>query len=374
MEFEYTQEQLALQDTLGRFYAREYSFDHRRAVAQSVEGFDRKAWSTFAKIGIFALPFPEEYGGLNGNAVDTMLVMEMLGRGLALEPYLSTVVLCGGLIRDAGSAAQRQALLPAIGRGEKLLGFAHFEPQSRYDRESVATTAKASDAGWKINGAKSVVIGGPAADVLITSAHEADAPSLFLVDAKAPGVRVRAYNTQDGGRAADIEFADVAVGADARLGPSGGAIALIERALDYASAALCAESVGIMSALQELTLEYLKTRQQFGVPIGRFQALQHRMADMVIAIEQARSMAILAAVQADNADADARRRAVAGACAYVDAQARFVGQQAVQLHGGMGVTDEINVAHYFKRLTMIGMTYGDADFHLRRFSDTLLAS
>ncbi|HXW65019.1 MAG TPA: acyl-CoA dehydrogenase family protein [Burkholderiaceae bacterium] len=374
MEFEYTQEQLALQDTLGRFYAREYSFEHRRGVAQSVEGFDRKAWSTFAKIGILALPFPEEYGGLNGNAVDSMLVMEMLGRGLALEPYLSTVVLCGGLIRDAGSAAQCQALLPAIGRGEKLLGFAHFEPQSRYERESVATTAKASGTGWKISGAKSVVIGGPAADVLITSAREDSGLSLFLVDAKSPGVRMRAYKTQDGGRAADIEFADVAVGADARLGPSGGAIALIERALDCASAALCAESVGIMSALQELTLEYLKTRQQFGVPIGRFQALQHRMADMVIAIEQARSMAILAAVQADNADADARRRAVAGACAYVDAQARFVGQQAVQLHGGMGVTDEINVAHYFKRLTMIGMTYGDADFHLRRFSDTLLAS
>jgi alkylation response protein AidB-like acyl-CoA dehydrogenase len=374
MEFEYNQEQLALQDTLRRFYARDYSFEHRRAVAQSAEGFDRKAWGTFAKIGILALPFPEETDGLGGNAVDSMLVMEMLGRGLALEPYLSTVVLCGGLIRDAASQAQRQELLPAIGRGEKLLGFAHFEAGGRYDREYVATTAKASGAGWKINGAKSVVIGGPAADVLIVSAREGDGLSLFLVDAKAPGVRMRPYSTQDGGRAADIEFADVAVGTDARLGTAASGAALIERALDYAGAALCAESVGIMSALQEITLEYLKTRQQFGVPIGRFQALQHRMADMVIAIEQARSMAILAAVQVDSADADVRRRAVAGACAYVDAQARFVGQQAVQLHGGMGVTDELIVAHYFKRLTMIGMTYGDADFHLRRFSDTLLAA
>lgn len=374
MEFEYTQEQLALQDTLARFYAREYSFEHRRTVSESAEGFDRKAWSTFAKIGILALPLPEDCGGLGGNAVDSMLVMEMLGRGLALEPFLSTVVLCGGLIRDAGGLAQRQALLPAIARGEKLLGFAHFEAGSRYDREHVAATASAVSAGWRINGAKSVVIGGPAADVLITSAREADGLSLFLVETKAPGVRMRAYRTQDGGRAADIDFADVPVEADARLGAPGEAGRIIERALDYASAALCAESVGIMSALEEITLEYLKTRQQFGVPIGRFQVLQHRMADMVIAIEQARSMAVLAAVQADSSEANARQRAISGACAYVNAQARFVGQQAVQLHGGMGVTDEINVAHYFKRLTMIGMTYGDADFHLRRFSDTLLAA
>ena len=372
MEFDYTQEQLALQDTLSRFFARDYSFEHRRTIAQSAEGFDRKAWSTFAKIGILALPFAEDCGGLGGNAVDSMLVMQMLGRGLALEPYLSTVVLCGGLLRDAGSAAQQQDFLPAIGRGEMLLGFAHFEAGSRYDREHVATSATAGGDGWSINGAKSVVIGGPAADALIVSAREGNGLSLFLVDAKTPGVRVRPYKTQDGGRAADVEFADVPVSANARLGPAAAGRELIERALDYAGAALCAESVGIMAKLQEITLEYLKTRQQFGGPIGRFQALQHRMADMVIAIEQARSMAILAAVQADNADADVRRRAVAGACAYVDAQARFVGQQAVQLHGGMGVTDELNVAHYFKRLTMIGMTFGDADFHLRRFSDTLL--
>jgi len=374
MELEYTHEQLALQDTLRRFFAREYSFEHRRAIAQSAEGFDRKAWATFARIGILALPFPEDCGGLGGNAVDSMLVMEMLGRGLALEPYVSTVVLCGGLIRDAGSPAQRQSLLPAIVSGTKLLSLAHFEAGGRYEQEHIATKATVRGAGWTLSGAKAVVLDAPAADTLIVSAQEDDGESLFLVDAKAPGVQIRGYCTQDGSRAADVAFIDVPVGGDARIGPAGGANVLIERALDYARAALCAESVGIMSVLQEATLEYLKTRQQFGVPIGRFQVLQHRMADMVIATEQARSMAILAATQVDVVDGAARGRAVAGACAYVQAQARFVGQQAVQLHGAIGVTDEINVAHYFKRLTMIGLTYGDADFHLRRFSDSLLAS
>jgi len=373
VEFDYTQEQLALQETLRRFYAREYRFEHRRAIAQSSEGFDRKAWATFAKIGILALPFSEEYGGLGGNAVDTLLVMEMLGRGLALEPYVGTVVLCGGLIRDAGSPAQRRALLPAIASGEKLLAFAHYEAGGRYDQERIDTAVQNTGGGWMLQGSKAVVLGGPAADLLVVSAREDAGVSLFLVDARASGVRMRGYATQDGGRAAEIRFTDVAVGADARIGPAGGADALIERALDYARAALCAESLGIMSALQDVTLEYLKTRQQFGVPIGRFQVLQHRMADMVIAIEQARSMAVLAAVRADAADAAVRRRAIAGACAYIGAQARYVGQQAVQLHGGMGVTDEINVAHYFKRLTTIGLTYGDPDFHLRRFSDSLLA-
>lgn len=374
MDFDYSQEQLALQETLRRFYVRDYPFEHRRAVAKSAEGWDRKAWATFAKIGILALPFPEDCGGLGGNAVDSMLVMEMLGRGLALEPYLATVVLCGGLIRDAGSPMQRQSLLPAIATGEKILSLAHHEAGGRYELERIATTATPADGGFRLRGAKAVVLAGPAADALIVSAREDQGLSLFLVDARAPGVHLRGYSTQDGMRAADIRFADSAVRADARIGPAGGASALIERALDYAGAALCAESVGLMASLQELTLEYLKTRKQFGVPIGKFQALQHRIADMVIATEQARSMAILAAVQADCADAAARSRAVAGARAYIGAQARFVGQQAVQLHGGMGVTDELNVAHYFKRLTMIGLTYGDADYHLARFSDSLLAA
>ena len=374
MDFNYTEEQLALQDTLRRFIAKDYPFEHRRALVKSADGFDRSVWKTFADFGILALPFHEDFGGLNGNAVDTMLVMEMLGRGLALEPYVSTVVLCGGLIRDAGSAAQKEELLPAIAGGELMLALAHFEPGARYELDHVATTATAAGSGWQLNGAKAVVLGAPSADKLIVSARDDKGLSLFLVDAKARGVTLRAYPTQDGARAADLKLANVTVGADALIGTAGGALPIIERAIDYANAALCAEAVGIMSALNEVTLEYLKTRKQFGVPIGKFQALQHRMADMVIATEQARSMATLAAVRVDSADAAERSRSVAAAKAYVTQSARLVGQQAVQLHGGMGVVDELNVAHYFKRLTMIGLTFGDADYHLGRFSDTLLAA
>jgi len=374
MDFNYTEEQLALQDTLRRFIARDYAFEHRRELAKSADGFSRPAWKTFADFGILALPFHEDFGGLNGNAVDTMLVMEMLGRGLALEPYASTVVLCGGLLRDAGSIAQKEALLPAIAGGELMLAFAHYEPGTRYQLDRVATTAMAIGSGWKLDGAKAVVLGAPSADKLVVSAKDGKGISLFLVDARAPGVTLRAYPTQDGARAADIKFANVAVGAGALIGTAGAALPAIERAVDYANAALCAEAVGIMSALNEVTLEYLKTRKQFGVPIGKFQALQHRMADMVIATEQARSMATLAAVRVDSADAAERSRSVAAAKAYVTQSARLVGQQAVQLHGGMGVVDELNVAHYFKRLTMIGLSFGDTDYHLGRFSDTLLAA
>jgi alkylation response protein AidB-like acyl-CoA dehydrogenase len=374
MNFNYTEEQLALQDTLRRFIAKDYPFEHRRALAKSADGFDRAAWKTFADFGILALPFPEDFGGLNGTAVDTMLVMEMLGRGLALEPYVSTVVLCGGLIRDAGSAAQKEALLPAIAGGELMLALAHHEPGGRYEIDRVATTATPTGSGWQLDGAKAVVLGAPSADKLIVSARNGSGISLFLVDTKAAGVTLRAYPAQDGARAADIKLTNVAVDADALIGTAGNALPAIERALDYANAALCAEAVGIMSALNEVTLEYLKTRKQFGVPIGNFQALQHRMADMVIATEQARSMATLAAVRADSSDAAERSRSVAAAKAYVSQSARLVGQQAVQLHGGMGVVDELNVSHYFKRLTMIGLTFGDVDFHLGRFSDTLLAA
>ena len=374
MNFDYTEEQIALQDTLRRFYARDYGFEHRRAMSRSADGFDRAAWATFADFGILALPFPEDFGGLNGTAVDTMLVMEMLGRGLALEPYLPSVVLCGGLIRDAGNAAQKEALLPAIAGGELMLAFAHFEAGGRYALDHVATQATPGGGGWKLDGAKAVVLAAPSAGKFIVSAREGLGLSLFLVDAQAPGLSLRSYPTQDGARAADLRLDGVQVGAEALIGSAGGALPLIERAVDYANAALCAEAVGIMAALNEVTLEYLKTRKQFGTPIGKFQALQHRMADMVIATEQARSMATLAAVRADSTDAAERSRAVAAAKAYVMQSARLVGQQAVQLHGGMGVVDELNVGHYFKRLTMIAMTFGDADYQLGRFSDTLLAA
>ena len=374
MDFNYTDEQNALRDTLSRFIAKDYPFEARRALAKSADGFSRDHWKQFADLGLLALPFPEDFGGMNGNAVDTMLVMEAFGRGLVLEPYLATVVVAGHLIRDAGSAAQKEALLPSIASGELMLALAHYERGARYEVSRVDTAAKADGGGWTLSGAKGVVLGGGAADKLLVSAGTGKGISLFLVDAKAPGVAVRSYMTQDGARAAEVRLDNVSVGADAIVGAQDGALPAIERALDYGIAALCAESVGIMAALDEATLEYLKTRKQFGQPIGRFQALQHRMVDMVIATEQARSMAMMAAVKADSPDAAGRRRAISAARAYIGQQARFVGQQAVQLHGGMGVVDELNVSHWFKRLTMINATFGDVDHHLGLFSDTLLAA
>jgi alkylation response protein AidB-like acyl-CoA dehydrogenase len=374
MDFNYTDEQNALRDTLTRFIAKDYPFEARRALAKSADGFSRAHWKQFAELGLLALPFPEDFGGLNGNAVDTMLVMEAFGRGLVLEPYLSSVVVAGHLVRDAGSAAQKEALLPAVAGGELMLALAHYERGARYEVSRVDTAAKADGAGWKLSGSKGVVLGGGAADRLLVSANTGKGVSLFLVDSKAQGVTVRSYMTQDGGRAAEVRLDNVAVGADALIGTQDGALPAIERALDYGLAAMCAEAVGIMAALDEATLEYLKTRKQFGQPIGRFQALQHRMVDMVIATEQSRSMAMMAAVKADSDDAAERRRAISAAKAYIGQQARFVGQQAVQLHGGMGVVDELNVSHWFKRLTMIELTFGNTDHHLGLFSDTLLAA
>ena len=378
MNFNFTEEQVALQDSLRRFITKEYDFEKRRALVESDQGFSRDAWRQYAEFGVLALPFPEEFGGLNGTAVDTMIVMEAFGAGLVLEPYLPTVVLAGSLVRDAGSQAQKEALLPAIAGGELLMAFGHHEPGTRYELDRVATTAKSKDNGWVLDGTKSVVLHGGAAGKLIVSARtsgnagDATGVSLFVLDRDTAGVTVHSYPMLDGNRGAEIELKGVRLGADALLGAKDRALPAIERAMDYALAALCAEAVGIMSALNAATLEYLKTRKQFGVPIGKFQALQHRMADMTIAAEQARSMMYLACVKADSEDAQERRRAMSAAKAYVGQSARYVGQQAIQLHGGMGVTDELIVSHWFKRLTLINATLGDADHHLGRFSDMLL--
>jgi pimeloyl-CoA dehydrogenase small subunit len=380
MDFSYTEEQQALQDSLRRFLAKEYDFEKRRQISRSAAGYSKEHWRTLAEMGVLGLGIPEAHGGMNGSPVDTMLVMESFGRALVLEPYLPTVVLCGGLVRDAGTEAQQAALLPAIAMGELLMAFAHYEQGSRYALEHVATTAKREGNGYVLNGAKSLVLSGLQAGKLLVSARTAGGArdragvSLFLVDREAPGVSVQGYVTQDGGRAAEVRLAEVHVGADALLGPEGGALPVIERAVDLAIAALCAEAVGAMDALLETTREYLKTRKQFGTPIGRFQVLQHRMADMLIAIEQARSMAMVAAVKVQSEDAAERRRMVSSAKALVGQSARYVGQQAVQLHGGMGVTDELAAAHLFKRLTVINATFGDADHHLAQVSDSLLVA
>jgi len=377
MEFNYSEEQLALQDTLQRFISRDYDFDKRRAFSASPLGYSAPAWSQYADLGLLSLPFPEDFGGLGGNGVDIMLVMEQFGAGLLLEPYLSTVVTCGGLIRDAGSEALKKKLLPQIAEGKLQLSLAAYEAAGRYDLSYVAATAQEKGGSWHLSGRKTVVLDGPSADHFLVSARSAgkiadgDGISLFLVPRDAKGLTAAAYSTQSGSRAADLLLEDVTVGADALIGTAGRALPVIERAVDRAIAALCGEAVGIINALNQATLNYLKTRKQFGVAIGTFQALKHKMADMLIAAEQTRSMAIIAAVHADSEDAAERHRAIAAAKAYIGQSGRLVGQHAVQLHGGMGVVDELNVSHYFKRLTMIDLTFGDADYHVAKFSDTL---
>jgi alkylation response protein AidB-like acyl-CoA dehydrogenase len=377
MDFSYSQEQIALQDTLQRFIGRDYSFDRRRELARSELGFSAEAWTQYAHLGLLSLPFQEQFGGLGGNAIDSMLVMELIGRGLLLEPFLSTLVLCGGLIQDSASEPMKRTLLPKIGAGEIKLALAGYEGSGRYDLSQVACAAARSGGGWRLSGQKTVVLDAPSADYFLVSARsagnadEAHGISVFLVERASPGLTLFPYPTQSGGRAADLRLDGVALGADALVGSAGEGLAIIERAVDKGIAALCAEAVGIMAALNEATLSYLKTRKQFGVPIGKFQALQHRMADMLIATEQARSMAVIAAVHADSENPAERRRAVSGAKAYIGQAARLVGQQAVQLHGAMGVVDDLIVSHYFKRLTMIDLSLGNVDFHLGRFSDTL---
>jgi alkylation response protein AidB-like acyl-CoA dehydrogenase len=377
MDFRLTEEQLALQEVLRRFIAKDYDFERRRAFARSPLGYSSQAWAQYAELGLLGLPYPEEFGGLGGSGVDTMAVMELVGQGLLLEPYVSTVVLCGGLLRDAAARGVKEALLPQIAAGKLQIALAAYEAAGRYELAHVASTAVRDAKGWRLTGRKSVVLDAPSADYFLLSARssgnqtDAEGISLFLVRRDAPGLTLQVYPTHSGGRAADLHLQDVPIDDDAIIGAPERALPVIEHAVDQGIAALCAEAVGIVTALNGATLNYLKTRKQFGTVIGSFQALQHRMADMFIAAEQIRSMAIIAAIQAASDEPAARRRAISGAKAYIGQAARFVGQQAVQLHGAMGIVDELNVSHYFKRLTMIDMTFGDADHHLARFSDAL---
>lgn len=369
MDFDFKEEQLQFADALKRWIGRDYGFEARRAIVQSERGTSDAAWSTLAELGMTALPVPAAQGGFDGSAVDMFVVMRELGRGLVVEPYFATVL--GAQFLKLGGG--HEALLERVAAGELKLACALGERQSRHDMADIATTARPEGDGYVIDGEKKVVIHGAHAGVLVVSARTSgaerdhDGISLFVVPADAPGVQVTGYRTLDGMRAADVRLAGVKLGAHALLGAVGQGWDILEAALDYGAGLLCAEALGAMEALFDATLDYLKTRQQFGVPIGKFQALQHRMADMFIHLEQARSMALLAAVKLDAPDAIERRRAVSAAKYRIGQAARFVGQQAVQLHGGMGVTDELPASHYFKRLSMIELTLGDADHHLARF-------
>jgi pimeloyl-CoA dehydrogenase small subunit len=370
MDFAFTDEQRLLKESLERLLTDRYGFEARQGFMDGPTGWSRKLWRNYAELGLLGLPFEEQHGGIGGGPVETMIVMEAFGRALALEPFFATVVLAGGLLRLGAGDAMRAALVPKIARGELLLAFAHAERQSRYDLADIAAAARRDGGDYVLDGAKSLVIHGDCADKLIVSARLAgarrdrDGLGLFVVDADAAGVSRRAYPTVDGLRAAELTFSGVRVGADHILGEPGKAFPLIAQAVDAAIAALAAEAVGAMAAVHEMTVEYVKTRRQFGVPIGSFQVLQHRAAEMLIALEQARSMAFYATMMAEEPDPTERHRAIAAAKVQIGRSGRFVGQQAIQLHGGIGMTMEYKAGHYFKRLTAIDALFGDADHHL----------
>jgi pimeloyl-CoA dehydrogenase small subunit len=370
MDFELSEEQQLLKQTCERYFADHYQFESRQRYAHEPRGWSLICWKQYADLGLLGLPFAEDHGGAGGGPVETMIVMEQIGRVLLLEPYLATVVLGGGFIRLGCSDAQRVALMPRVAAGELSLAFAHAERQARYNLADVATTARRDGGGYRIDGAKTLVLHGDTAEKLIVSARlgggqtDRDGLALFLVDATAPGVSVRGYPTVDGLRAAEVTFGDVRVEAAVALGEPGAAFPLIERVVDQAIAALCAEAVGAMAATHEATVAYMKTRKQFGVTIGSFQVLQHRAAEMLIAVEQARSMAMLATMMAAEDNARERRQAISAAKVQIGRSGRFVGQQAIQIHGGIGMTMETMVGHYFKRLTIIDTQFGDADYHL----------
>jgi pimeloyl-CoA dehydrogenase small subunit len=370
MDFELSEEQRLLKDSVERLTTERYDFEARKKYMKEPDGWSRALWKQYADLGLTALPFAEEHGGIGGGAVETMIVMEAFGRALALEPYFASVVLGGAFLRLGASDVARAEVLPKIAAGETLLAFAHTERQSRYDLADVAAMAKRDGAGYVLNGEKSLAVHGDCADKIVVSARVSgdqrsrNGITLFLVDAKQEGVSRRGYPTMDGLRAAEVTLANVRVGTDAVIGEPGNAFPLIEQVVDIAIAALAAEAVGAMSAMHEITVDFLKQRKQFGVPIGNFQVLQHRAGEMLIALEQARSMAMLATMMAEDQNAAERRKSITAAKVQIGRSAKFIGQQAVQLHGGIGMTMEYKVGHYFKRVTMIDTMFGDADHHL----------
>ncbi|MNF31906.1 Acyl-CoA dehydrogenase [compost metagenome] len=374
MNFDLNEEQRMLKDAVDRLVADRYGFEQRARYLGETEGWSRELWGRYAELGLLGLPFAEEDGGFAGGPVETMIVMEAIGRGLLLEPYLATVVLAGGLLAAAASPEQRAEFLPPLIAGERLFAFAHSERQARYNLADVDTRARRDRGDWVLDGGKRYVLHGDCADWLIVSARvaserrDSDGLALFIVDAKAAGVERRGYQTQDGLRAADIVLSGVRVTDAALLGKAGQAFPLIEKVVDGALAALCAEAVGAMQQAFDVTVEYLKVRKQFGSTIGSFQALQHRAVDMLVMIEQARSMALYASMMSGEEDALERRRAIAAAKVQINRSARFVTQQAVQLHGGIGVTEECQVGHYMRRLSMLEFLFGDTDHHLAQLA------
>lgn len=372
MDFNFTEEQSMLRDTVASFLADKYDFETRRAIVRSDAGWRADYWKAFAEeLGILGAPFSEELGGLGGGATENMIVLEEFGKALVVEPYLGTVVIGGGFLKHSGYAGASE-LIGKIIDGSATFAFAYAEPQARYTWRDLKTTAKKDGAGWVLNGHKAVVVGAPWASHLIVTARTGGAQrdeggvSVFIVDKAAKGVVTRDYPTVDGLRASEVFFENVALPAEALVGPEGAALPLVEKVIDEATAGVCAEAVGVLRKLHEGTLEYTKQRKQFGQPIANFQVLQHRMVDMFIQVEQSVSMTYMANIKLDESDVE-RAKAISAAKVQIGRACKFVGQNAIQLHGGMGMTDEMAIGHYFKRATMIEGLFGSVDHHLRRY-------
>ena len=379
MNFDFSEEQQMVRDSIARFVQDDYDWDTRRAIVASDTGMSEKAWQTFAELGWLSIPFAEADGGFGGNIVDTMVIMEEIGKGLVVEPYLPTVVLFGGLIARAGNEAQRSAWIPSIIEGSTSGAFAYLERQSRFEIADCLTQAKAAGDGWVLNGEKVVVFNGANCNQMIVLARTAgeqsdrEGLSLFVVAADAEGVNRVDYPMMDGQRVANITFTDVALNADSLLGEAGAAMATVEAMIQEATIALMAEAVGCMGILNTKTLEYTKTREQFGVAIGSFQSLQHRMVDTMMAYEQAKSLLfkVVCEYKQDPASAESSIHALK---VFIDKNAKLVYGEATQMHGGMGITDELDIGHYAKRLMMINTTFGDATYHRAQYIDKAYAA
>jgi alkylation response protein AidB-like acyl-CoA dehydrogenase len=373
MDFAFTEEQTLLRNSVQRYLADNYKYEDWRRFTRGEAGRDPKHWSQFAELGLLAAPLPEEHGGLGGGAIESMIVMEEFGRALVVEPYVPTVVIGGGALTYAGSDALKGEWLPRIAAGETIMALAFAEPSGRYNLADLTTTAKKQGGSFVLSGQKAVVIGAPWADQLIVTARtgggrrDEKGVSVFLVDKKTKGVSLRDYPTMDGSRASEITFENVEVPADRLIGEADNGLALVERVTDDAIAATCAEATGAMKVLVDATVEYSKTRKQFGVPIGKFQVLQHRMVDMFVNYEQSVSITLMVTLKLGEGET-VRKKAASAAKVQIGNSGRFVGQGAVQVHGGMGMTDELNVGHYFKRLTVIDALYGSVDHHLKRYA------
>jgi alkylation response protein AidB-like acyl-CoA dehydrogenase len=373
MNFDFSEEQNMLKDSVSRFVQDQYDANLRRELVASEQGFDSGNWQTFAELGWLSIPFDEAVGGFGGSAVDTMVVMEQLGKGLVVEPYVATVLLFGGLIQEAGSTVQQEDWLGRVIGGEVQGAFAFLERQSRFELADIATTVTASGDGFVLNGEKTVVSNGMAADALVVSARSAgdardeNGISLLLVDANAAGVKREGYRLMDGQLVANITFENVEVGADALLGELGQGYAPMQAVVNGVTIALCAEALGIMEKLNTATVEYTGTREQFGVPIGSFQALQHRMVDTFMAYEQTKSLLYRAVCSAEEGGAE-HQRDLHALKVIVDRAGKLVGDEALQLHGGIGMTDELDIGHYVKRLITIRALFGNGDYHQAKFN------